>query len=191
MSESPEIATRRLSIVPFAERFLTPQYVGWLNDSEVVRFSTQRQRVHTLESCRRYWRSYDGTPHYFWALLERERGRGHIGNMNAYIDRHDQVADLGILMGDKNVWGQGYGREAWLAVCGYLFQYAGIRKITAGTCALNAAMVALMRTTGMVEDGRRVRQTLVDGREADIIYAALFRDSWNPQPADAPTAAKC
>lgn len=191
MSESPEIATRRLSIVPFAERFLTPQYVGWLNDSEVVRFSTQRQRVHTLGSCRRYWQAYAGTPHYFWALVECERGLGHIGNMNAYIDLHDQVADLGILMGDKNVWGQGYGREAWLAVCGYLFQYAGIRKITAGTCALNAAMVALMRTTGMVEDGRRVRQTLVDGREADIIYAALFRDSWNPRPADAPTAAKC
>ena len=38
MSESPEISTKRLSIVPFAERFLTSQYVSWLNDSGGVRF---------------------------------------------------------------------------------------------------------------------------------------------------------
>lgn len=178
MSESPEITARRLSIVPFSERFLSPHYVGWLNDPEVVRYSTQRHRAHTLESCRGYWQSYAGTPHYFWAIVERERGLGHIGNMSAHIDPHDQVADLGILLGNKEAWRQGYAREAWLAVCGYLFEQAGIRKITAGTYASNAAMLALMRATGMAEDGRRVRQTLVEGREVDIVYAALFRDSW-------------
>lgn len=191
MSETPQITTCRLSIVPFAERFLTLQYVGWLNDPEVVRFSTQRHRAHTLESCRGYWQSYAGTPHRFWAIVEHEQGLGHIGNMNAYIDPYDQVADLGILVGNKAAWRQGYAREAWLAVCGYLFEHAGIRKITAGTCAPNAAMLALMRATGMNEDGRRVRQTLVEGREVDIIYAALFRNSWNTLLPDEPTTSTC
>jgi hypothetical protein len=35
-----------------------------------------------------------------------------------------------------------------------------------------------MRAAGMADDGRRVRQTVVDGREVDIVYAALFRDVW-------------
>jgi RimJ/RimL family protein N-acetyltransferase len=178
MSETHEITTRRLAVVPFTERFLTPQYVAWLNDPEVVRFSTQRHRMHTLESCRSYWQSYAGTPHRFWAIVERERGLGHIGNMNAHIDPHDRVADIGILVGNRDAWRQGYAREAWLAVCGHLFAAVDIRKITAGTCACNAAMLALMKTTGMVDDGRRIRQTLVEGREEDIVHAALFRDSW-------------
>jgi len=177
MSESTDIVTPRLRIVPFTEQFLTPTYVGWLNDIDVVRFSSQRHSVHTLESCGCYWQSYAGTPHYFWAIVERERWLGHIGNMNAYVDLHDQVADLGILIGNKNAWRHGYAREAWTAVCRYLFAHTSIRKITAGACATNAPMLAVMRATGMVEDGRRVRHTLVGGEEIDIVHAAVFRDS--------------
>ncbi len=180
MSEAPQITTPRLSVVPFAESFLTESYVGWLNDPEVVRFSTQRHAVHTVESCRAYRQSYTGTPHYFWAIVENERGLGHIGNINAYVDKRDQVTDLGILLGNKAAWRRGYGCEAWLAVCRYLFEKAGMRKITAGTCASNAAMLSLMKAAGMAEDGRRARHTIVEGREVDIIYAALFRESWIP-----------
>jgi RimJ/RimL family protein N-acetyltransferase len=185
MNESPEITTRRLHIIPFAEQFLTQQYVAWLNDPEVVRYSSQRHRLHTLESCRSYWQSFSGTPHCFWAIIEEQRGLGHIGNMNAYIDPRDGVADLGILIGNKAAWHLGYGREAWLAVCRHLFEREGVRKITAGTCADNAAMVALMRAAGMTDDGRRVRQTVVDGREVDVVHAALFRDTWTPPSAEA------
>lgn len=181
MSQSPVISTSRLSIVPFTEAFLTLQYVGWLNDPDVVRYSTQRHRRHTLETCRQYLQSFDGTPNYFWAIVEREQGLGHIGNINAYIDVHDRVADLGILLGNKSAHGRGYAREAWLAVCGYLFAQAGMRKITAGTCAVNKPMLALMAAIGMVEDGRRIRQTLVEGREADVVHAALYSDSWKLQ----------
>jgi len=178
MSDSPEILTKRLSIVPFWERFLTQQYVNGLNDPDVVRYSTQRHQKHTLETCRQYWQSFAGTPHYFWAIVEREEGLGHIGNMNAYINIHDRVADLGILLSNKSVTGRGYACEAWLAVCGYLFEQAGIRKITAGTCTANKPMLALMAATGMIEDGRRIRQAIVEGQEMDIIHAALFCDSW-------------
>lgn len=181
MNESPEITSSRLSILPFSEQFMTQQYVDWLNDPEVVRYSTQRHRVHTLESCRGYLQSYSGTPHYFWAIVEHGKGLGHIGNMNAHINPHDRVADLGILIGNKDAWHQGYAREAWLAVCRFLFEQADIRKITAGTCATNKAMQGLMRATGMFDDGRRVRQALVEGQEVDIVYAALFKDSWKPQ----------
>lgn len=174
--------------MPFAERHLTPQYVAWLNDPEVVRFSVQRHRAHTLESCRAYWQSYSGTLHYFWAIVEHGHGLGHIGNMNAHVALHDKVADLGILIGNRNAWRKGYAREAWLAVCGYLFEKAGIRKVTAGTYESNAAMLALMKSTGMVEDGRRVRQALIEGREVDIVYAALFSDAWKA-PADRDTEA--
>jgi RimJ/RimL family protein N-acetyltransferase len=183
MSESGRILTTRLSIEPFTEHFLTQQYVNWLNDPDVVRYSTQRHRRHTLESCRKYLDSFLGTPHYFWAIVEHVEGFGHIGNMNAYIDPADQVADLGILVGNKNAWRHGYSREAWLAVCSHLFEAIGIRKITAGTCASNAGMLALMKSTGMMEDGRRVRQTVIEGREIDIVHAALFRDAWNPRLA--------
>jgi RimJ/RimL family protein N-acetyltransferase len=97
--------------------------------------------------------------------------------MTAYVDEVHQVADLGIMIGERKAWGGAYGPESWTAVCGYLFDSRGLRKITAGTIETNVAMVELMNKTGMVEDGRRKAECLWEGREVDVVHAALFRDS--------------
>ena len=176
MAETVPIETARLRIVPFSEDYLTPRYVAWLNDPEVVRYSEQRHRHHTLESCRDYWLSFVETPHYFWAILVSEGQLGHIGNINAYVDEKNRLADVGILIGEKAVWGQGYGSETWCAVCEHLLNEKGIRKVTAGTMALNMGMLRIMERSGMVADGRRLRHYLFEGKETDIIHMALFND---------------
>lgn len=174
MAESKVIESGRLYIEPFSEKRLTFTYVNWLNNPEVVRYSEQRFREHTLDSCRAYWQSFKGTPNYFWAIVRKSDGL-HLGNINAHVDVINNVADVGILIGSRESWGNGYGAEAWKAVCEYLFGVVGIRKITAGTMAKNEAMLGIMRKTGMVDDGRRVRHVLFEGLEVDMVHAALFR----------------
>jgi len=175
MAESNVIECERLYIEPFSEKHLTMTYVDWLNDPEVVRYSEQRFRKHTLDSCEAYWQSFKGTPNYFWAIVRKSAGL-HLGNINAYLDVVNNVADMGILIGSRESWGNGYGTEAWKAVCGYLFNSVGIRKITAGTMAKNEAMLGIMRKSGMVDDGRRIRHVLFEGSEVDMVHAALFRE---------------
>lgn len=178
MAETAPIETDRLVLEPFGERHISPAYVAWLNDPEIVRYSEQRHRAHTLRSCRDYWLSFAGTPHFFWAIVAKDAALGHIGNMNAYLDANNAAADLGILIGAKAAWGRGYGSEAWIAVCDHLFRVSGIRKISAGTLAVNAGMLQIMEKAGMREDGTRARQCLVEGKETDMVQRALFRDEW-------------
>jgi len=182
MAKSKIIETERLVIEPFNERYLTERYVAWLNDPEVVRFSEQRFRSHTLESCRAYMHSFVGTPNYFWACVIRNPDIKHIGNINAYVDPRNIVADVGILIGEKKLWGKGYGLEALLAVVDFLFREACMRKVTVGTLALNMGMRNIMQSMGMKEDGRRIKQVIFEGKEVDIIYGALFRDEWTKFP---------
>lgn len=177
MAKSPVIETERLQIISFSEEHLTDRYVAWLNDPEVVRFSQQRFRKHTIESCREYWRSFEGTSNFFWAIVARDPRTGHIGNMNAYIDVTDRIADLGIVIGERSAAHRGLATEAWTAVCDYLFERS-IRKITAGTLAVNIPMMNLARRAGMKEDGLRVRQTIWNEVEVDVAYWALFREEW-------------
>ena len=176
MAKSHAIRTRRLLISPFEEGHLTARYVGWLNDPEVVRFSEQRHLKHTLESCHAYWQSFSESPNYFWAVEEVEGTLGHIGNMNAYVNQKNSVADVGILIGEKKAWNKGYGLEAFSAVCRFLLQELGLRKVTAGTMALNLPMLRIMERRGMKEDGRRKRHYLFNGKEVDVIHMALFKD---------------
>ena len=128
MAISPDIRTKRLLIEPFNERHLTKQYVGWLNDSMLMRFSEQRHKTHTLESCCAYWQSFAGTPNYFWAIEEVQAGLGHIGNINAYADKNNLLADVGILIGEKQALNKRYGSEAWVGVSDFLFQKAELVK---------------------------------------------------------------
>jgi ribosomal-protein-alanine N-acetyltransferase len=169
------IRTDRLEIGRVTEQHLTPRYVGWLNDPEVVRYSEQRWGTHTLESCRAYLESFAGTDNLFLALIADSDPPGHIGNMTAYVDRYG-VVDVGILIGERAVWGQGYGTEAWQSVCRALIE-GGARKITAGTLSVNKGMRTVMERAGMVPDGRRVGQCVLDGEEVDVVYAALFADA--------------
>lgn len=175
MAETPIINTDRLSIVPFTEKYLKARYVAWLNDPEVVRFSEQRHHHHTLASCRHYWQSFIDTPNLFWAIVVPDSSLGHIGNINAYVDEKNSLADIGIIIGEKAVWRKGYGLEAWQAVCGYLLDDAGIRKVTAGAMALNEGILQIMKKSGMVPDGRRVGHYILNAVEVDVIFTAVFK----------------
>jgi len=186
MATTGSIETSRLLIEPFAEQNLTERYVSWLNDPQVVQFSDQRFQTHTLASCRAYWESFRSSPHYFWAIRLHDEGDRMIGTMTAYVDEHHQVADVGILIGEKRVWGRGYASEAWITVCDYLLRHAGLRKVTAGTIEPNKGMIRVMEKAGMVDDGRSVRQCVWNDREMDVVHRALFKEAWLRQHPRSP-----
>jgi ribosomal-protein-alanine N-acetyltransferase len=178
MKDTSEIETARIRVVPFAEGHLSERYVGWLGDPEVVRYSDQRYRTHTLASCRDYWKSFDGSANYFWAMVAKDPALGHFGNMNAYVDERHGVVDVGILVGERSVWGKGYGTEAWVGVLDFLLRTRGFRKVTAGTLSVNHGMRKIMERSGMEPDGVRSGQYVFEGAAVDVVHAAAFRDRW-------------
>src|SRR4051812_31923721 len=92
------ISGSRFLLRPFAENMITDAYIGWLNDPDLMRFSRQRRRMHTVESCREYLKSFENSASFFWSAHSAETGT-HIGNLSAYVDTDNKVADLAILIG--------------------------------------------------------------------------------------------
>jgi len=176
MTASGILNATRLELRPFGPEYLTARYVAWLNDPATVRYSEQRHRHHTLETCRAYAASFEHGASYFWAIVARDPALGHIGNITATVDAANRVADLAIMVGEARARGQGYGLEAWMRACEFLLSEAGLRKVTAGTMATNLAMLKVMERSGMIEEGRRKAQFLFEGRPVDLVMAALFRD---------------
>jgi ribosomal-protein-alanine N-acetyltransferase len=169
---APELHSERLRLRAFEDMHLTETYVGWLNDPEVVRYSEQRHRTHSLESCRAYWTGMREAGGLLWAI-ENDAER-HIGNLSAHPDHNNQSAELAILIGDRASWGRGYGSEAWGAVSDYLLVHAGVRRLWAGTMAVNRGMRAIFEKTGMQSEGGMARVFLWEGQEVDLVQAARF-----------------
>lgn len=174
MADSPVIKTERLLIRPFSDEYLTERYVSWLNDIELMQYSEQRHRKHSLESCRLYMMDFKDSPNYLWAVVARDLGLGHIGNINAYVDPFNSLADVGIMIGEKKAHGEGYGFEAFKAVTDFLLKDCNMRKVTAGAMSVNEPMIRIMKKAGMVEDGTRKRHYIWGGREVDILHFAKF-----------------
>ncbi len=169
------LKTRRLRIEPFDEHCISHEYIGWLNDSEIMRFSNQRLHHHTEETARGYLTSFAGTSNILLAIRLALEDR-MIGTMTAFVSAHHGTADMGLLIGDRGCWGQGYGLEAWNAVMCHLFESRGLRKVTGGALRSNIGMVKIMERSGMQLEAVRERQEILDGEALDVLYFARFVD---------------
>ncbi|MGE5503350.1 MAG: GNAT family N-acetyltransferase [Actinomycetota bacterium] len=173
MARSPTLTTARLTLVRFTEGLVGERYIGWLNDPRVTRYSRQRHRRHDREDCLRFLAGYgDGSPSHFWAILA---GGEHVGNITADVDLPNRVAALSIMIGEVSAWGKGIGAEAWGAVADVLLADGGMRKLEAGTMAVNLGMLKVFERTGFAVEGIRPRHFLWEGQEVDLVQAGRFR----------------
>src|SRR5262249_1967505 len=110
---TPTLSTARLSLRPLIRA--TQRQVEWLRDPDAVQYSEQRHRHHSLSKQMTYLRTFGGSSH-IWGIYHIESG-DHIGNVTARHDEHNNVSDVGIMIGERKHWGKGYGSEAWTAAC--------------------------------------------------------------------------
>ena len=155
----------------FTTSDINETYIGWLNDTDVVRYSNQRFLRHDQDSCLRYLASFEGTDNLFISV-RRLSDDSPVGTMTAYVSSHHGTVDVGILIGDKSVWGMGYGQDAWNTLTNWLLERDDIRKLTAGTLACNDGMIKLMERSGMHHEATRREQEIVNAHAVDILYYA-------------------
>lgn len=172
MSGNVQIRGVKVKLHSFTEADLTPAYVGWLNDPEVVRFSNQRFQTHDLNSCRSYFASFDRSANLF-VSIKRLDGQA-IGTMSVYRSLAHGTADVGIMIGERSAWGGGFGQDAWDTLLRWLLNQPDLRKVTAGTLGCNKGMLKLMERSEMSLEGTRLAQELVDGKPQDILLYGKF-----------------
>jgi RimJ/RimL family protein N-acetyltransferase len=62
----------------------------------------------------------------------------HIGNCNYYnLDEYKGEAELGILIGDRDYWGKGYGADAVITMVNQLFSEANLKRMYLHTLEWN------------------------------------------------------
>jgi len=162
---------------PFGPDLITGEYLGWLNDKSLMRYSRQRLTSHTRDTALDYLRSFESSPNKFWAIYRRP-DRLHIGTMTAYVDRAAGSADIGILVGHAEARGRGFGREAWGLAMDYLFRVEGVDNVTGGTSALNTAMVRVFHHWQMRLEEVEKDAEMIDGRPADVLRFGMLRNEW-------------
>lgn len=173
LSRFISLKSAKIRLRPFKEDDITPTYISWLNNPEVVRYSNQRFCKHTEENCRQYLAAFTGSSNHFLAI-EDCASRFMLGTLTVYRSLHHRTADIGIMIGNPACWGKGIGFEAFRTISEGLERSGEIRKITAGTSAMNVGMIRIMEKAGLSLEATRRDQELIDGRSVDLLYYAKF-----------------
>jgi RimJ/RimL family protein N-acetyltransferase len=156
---TPTIPTARLTLRPL--RKPSPRNLSWLRDPDVVQFSEQRHREHTLSTQLRYVDSFKGRSH-IWAIWHIN-DNDYIGNVSATVDEPNGVANMGIMIGETRYWGKGLASEAWKAACEHMLHAGGVRKLEAGAMRTNLAMIKIIHGSGFKQEGELLNHFMGKG----------------------------
>ena len=102
--------------------------------------------------------------------------RKHIGNCMFYgFDSYRQQAELGIMIGDKNYWGKGYGTETVKLMLHYIFSETNLNRIYLHTLNCNDRARKSFIKCGFKE----VRE--IEKGRYNFILMEIFKQSWEEQ----------
>lgn len=89
------------------------------------------------------------------------------------------ILELGITIGDRAYWGQGYGRETINLLLHYAFHYLGARRIELTTHAKNERALRCYLACGFVEEGRPRQAVWIEGEYVDLVNMGILRSEWS------------
>lgn len=166
--------TPRLHLRPLDRDDVTPTYVGWLNDPAVSRFLESPHDPRTFESVAAFVEAANGRDdeHLFGIFLnEAER---HIGVIKlGPVHPVHQVGEVSLLIGDREVWGQGYAAEAITRLVRHAFEDLGLAKLSASLHAANLGSERAFLKAGFEREGLRHAHYDLDGARSDVVELGL------------------
>ena len=94
------------------------------------------------------------------------------------IDRVNRSAMLGILIGEKDYWNQGYGQDAVKLLLDYGFNLLNLNNIMLGTFSFNERGLGCYRKIGFKEIGRRRQARIIGDCKFDLILMDILAEEF-------------
>ena len=171
-----ELRGERVKLVPLDERHVETLRC-WRSDPEVMRYWITQATPTPSEM--RAWLNRNHADRVLMWIVEDERGRsiGYIDLFNR--DEANRKAELSLMIGERDVWGKGYAREALRTLLRHAFAPVtagglGLHKIYLSVFAENAAARRAYAACGFREDGVLRDDVCRDGSWHDQILMSVL-----------------
>jgi RimJ/RimL family protein N-acetyltransferase len=163
------------------EREDLPRFVDWLNDPEVRQGLAMHLPISQVEE--EQWfenmlkRDNDERP--LVIEVKGQDGWTMIGNSGFFnIDWRNRCAELGIFIGDKTLWNQGYGTETMRLLLHHGFTTLNLHRIFLRVYEENPRAVRAYEKAGFILEGRMRQAEFRDGNYLDVLLMSVLRPEW-------------
>jgi len=155
---------------------VTNEYVAWLNDDEVIRYTDQRHSTQTFDSVKDYViDKYNSMYDLLFGIYYEDK---HIGNIRLGAnDLKNNLSFIGYFIGDKSYWRKGICKEILIKLTTYAFEELGLYKLEAEVISLNIASQKTLIHSGFNLEGVRKNHEVVGGKRYDLLVFTKIRPS--------------
>lgn len=167
------IETERLIIHKMNKKFISEEYLSWLNDIDVKKYLELPEKT-TFQELTNYVEFAIKENFCFWAITLK-RDNKHIGNIKIDpINNKHKYGEYGILIGNKQEWGKGYAKEASIAIVDYCFEELDLRKVNLGVVEDNYPAVKMYESIGFQVEGKLIKHGFYDGYYRNLLRMSIF-----------------
>lgn len=137
----------------------------WFND---INISMPESNIYEVISEKNIWFG-----ELAYSIFDKESNT-NIGEIELYTDEDSSSASLGIIIGERDYWGKGYGKEAILLIMDMAFNKLNKNNLMLGVYGFNKRAISLYKHLGFKEIGRKREYQAIGGRRFDMILMDML-----------------
>jgi len=165
-----------------AERGDLEKFIEWVNDPEVTRGVGLYLPMSSLDE-EKWFETAMQKPQEEKPLVIEIKGGNEwhvIGNSGFFkFDWIVRSAQVGIMIGDKSVWNQGYGTETMRLLLRHAFQTLNLRRVSLRVNSDNLYAIRTYEKVGFRHEGRLRQAVYLDGEYHDLLMMSVLRTEWD------------
>ncbi|MFX0059482.1 MAG: GNAT family N-acetyltransferase [Candidatus Hodarchaeota archaeon] len=170
----------RVSLKPLEKKYIE-QFLKWFNDPEITQYLLMYRPLTSMEE-EEWFNELKNKPNevYFAIVINDKYNKEKlIGNCGIRgINSKDRVGNYGIVIGEKDYQGMGYGTEAMRLLVDYGFNTLNLNRVELSTFSFNSRAYKSYLKVGFVEEGRKRQAVYKNGEYHDEIMFSILRSEW-------------
>lgn len=158
-----------------------PRFVEWFSDPDVRRYLDMYLPFSLTQEERWFEHLQERMEKREVVMLTIETEDGaHIGNISLFdINWKDRHAELGITIGDKDYWGQGYGTDSIRTILGLAFDSMNLHRVFLRVHEDNARAISCYEKAGFREEGTLRESVFREGVYLDMFLMGILASEFN------------
>jgi RimJ/RimL family protein N-acetyltransferase len=157
------------------------KYYDWINDPDVNEGLAVDLPMSSLDEERWLERASEAEQAEKPLAIEMRVGRGWklIGNCGfIHIEWRHRAAELGIMIGEKKLWNQGYGTETMQLLLKHGFETLNLNRIYLQVYSTNPRAKRAYEKAGFVLEGTMRAGVYKKGKYADVHFMSVLASEW-------------
>jgi RimJ/RimL family protein N-acetyltransferase len=167
----------RVFLRPFEKKDLT--YIQrWSNDAELRKLIGEVAPMSRADTDKWYRELLADKDRVWFAIVLKKDGRmiGEAGLLRMF--RPWRSTDMTIIIGERDAWGKGYGKEVGHLLLSYAFEHLGFHRVSIGVVGFNKNALRFWKSLGFRNEGVERDAHFYDNKYADSIVMSILEDEY-------------